>query len=277
MKKKRRLILTVRLKKRISKGSKKSNLGGIIVELKVFSAKSSDEAVNQLLESQNVDKDSIKITVKEKPSKGLFGIGAKNGIYLIEYRLLDEKNEEDFSLDIVSESKLSQDAVEEENNEIEDKDLNITIDDEVKVAREFIEELLKNANVNADVVVTVKDNLIKVHIIGEEASLLIGRRGETLDSIQFLTGLVLNKANKNSKMRVFIDIENYRSKREESLKRYSYKVAREVAKTKSTRKLDYMNPYERRIVHSALQNDRYVITYSEGSDPYRRVVIEYKK
>lgn len=248
------------------------------MESKVFSAKSSDEAVNQLLESQNVDKDSIKVTVKEKPSKGLFGIGAKNGIYLIEYNLLDEKSEDETSLDEVLESSVSHKPdIGEENKEVEDKNLNITTDDEIKVAREFIEELLKNANVSADVVVTVKDNLIKVHIIGEEASLLIGRRGETLDSIQFLTGLVLNKANKNSKMRVFIDIENYRSKREESLKRYSYKVAREVAKTRTTRKLDYMNPYERRIVHSALQNDRYVITYSEGSDPYRRVVIEYKK
>ena len=78
-------------------------------------------------------------------------------------------------------------------------------------------------------------------------------------------------------MRVLVDIENYRSEREESLIRYANKVAREVKKTKKTRKLDYMNPYERRIVHSALQNDKYVLTYSEGTDPHRRLVIEYKK
>ena len=87
----------------------------------------------------------------------------------------------------------------------------------------------------------------------------------------------MNKINKDSHTRVLVDIENYREKREESLVRYANKMAREVAKTKKTKKLDYMNPYERRIIHSALQNDRYVITYSEGTDPYRRLVIEYKR
>ena len=143
--------------------------------------------------------------------------------------------------------------------------------------KSFIETLLKNAKVNADVEVKQEDNLIKVNIKGDEAACLIGRRGDTLDSIQFLTGLALNKINKDSHTRVLVDIENYREKREESLIRYANKMAREVAKTKKTKKLDYMNPYERRIIHSALQNDRYVITYSEGTDPYRRLVIEYKR
>ena len=89
--------------------------------------------------------------------------------------------------------------------------------------------------------------------------------------------MALNKINKESNFRVLVDIENYRSKREDSLVRYANKMAREVAKTKKTKKLDYMNPYERRIVHSALQNDKYVTTYSEGTDPYRRLVIEYKR
>ena len=120
-------------------------------------------------------------------------------------------------------------------------------------------------------------NGIYIDIEGKEAASLIGRRGETLDSIQFLTGLALNKINKDSHTRVLVDIENYRSKREESLIRYANKVAREVAKTRKTKKLDYMNPYERRIIHSALQNDKYVITYSEGTDPYRRLVIECKR
>nr|WP_237671613.1 RNA-binding cell elongation regulator Jag/EloR [Clostridioides difficile] len=136
---------------------------------------------------------------------------------------------------------------------------------------------MKNANVDAKVNVSQKDNLIMVDIEGKEAASLIGRRGETLDSIQFLTGLALNKINKDSHTRVLVDIENYRSKREESLIRYANKVAREVAKTRKTKKLDYMNPYERRIIHSALQNDKYVITYSEGTDPYRRLVIECKR
>lgn len=94
---------------------------------------------------------------------------------------------------------------------------------------------MKNANVDAKVNVSQKDNLIMVDIEGKEAASLIGRRGETLDSIQFLTGLALNKINKDSHTRVLVDIENYRSKREESLIRYANKVAREVAKTRKTK------------------------------------------
>ena len=151
------------------------------------------------------------------------------------------------------------------------------IEKECDIAKQFVENMLKNININAKVNITQEDNLIKVDIEGKDAACLIGRRGETLDSIQLLTGLALNKINKESHMRVLVDIENYRSKREESLIRYANKMAREVAKTKKTKKLDYMNPYERRIVHSALQEDKYVTTYSEGTDPYRRLVIEYKR
>ena len=249
------------------------------MESKIFYAKNSDEAVEQLLTSTNADKESIQVTVKEKPNKGFFGIGARDGLFEISYNLLENKSE------LKEETTFEKDTVEsydkEENKDIENKEtedtVSITAEDEMKIAKEFIEELLKNSDVEADVDVKLEDNLIKIHIQGDDASCLIGRRGDTLDAIQFLTGLALNKINKHSHTRVFIDIENYRNKREESLKRYCYKAAREVARTKRTKKLDYMNPYERRIVHSALQNDRYVITYSEGTDPYRRVVIEHKR
>lgn len=256
------------------------------MESKVFYAKSSEEAVEQLLKSTKADKDSIKITVLEKPSKGFLGIGAKSGVFSLEYEvanetepareeLVEENKEEILVEDEVLKTEPSgQDKV--ENKEIQDK-VNITDEDEIRIAREFVVELLKNADVEAEVDVVLEDNLIKVKISGDDASCLIGRRGDTLDAIQFLTGLALNKFNKDSHTRVFVDIENYRSKREESLKRYCYKAAREVAKTRRTKKLDFMNPYERRIIHSALQNDRFVITYSEGTDPYRRVVIEYKR
>lgn len=248
------------------------------MESKVFYAKSSDEAVEQLLKSTKADKDSIKITVLEKPSKGFLGIGAKSGVFSLEYEVAKEtepaKEEILVEDEVLKTEPSGQDKV--ENKEIQDK-VNITDEDEIRIAREFVVELLKNADVEAEVDVVLDDNLIKVKISGDDASCLIGRRGDTLDAIQFLTGLALNKFNKDSHTRVFVDIENYRSKREESLKRYCYKAAREVAKTRRTKKLDFMNPYERRIIHSALQNDRFVITYSEGTDPYRRVVIEYKR
>ena len=208
-------------------------------------SKSQEEAIQKAIEQLNVDKEDIediKVEVIEEPSKGFLGfIGAKDGLYKI---TLIEK-------------------------QIEIK--------EIDISKDFIETMLHNAKVNADVIATQEDNLIKINIKGKEATCLIGRRGETLDAVQFLTGLALNKINKDSHCRVLVDIENYREKREQSLIRYANKVAREVAKTKKTKKLDYMNPYERRIVHSALQNDKYVITYSEGTDPYRRLVIEYKR
>ena len=201
-------------------------------------SKTEEEAIQTALLKLGVEEKDIEVNVIQNPSKGFLGlIGAKDGIY----------------------------------------EITVIKKEEIEIAKEFIENILIKSKINAKVNAIQEDNLIKISIEGKEATCLIGRRGETLDAVQFLTGLALNKINKDSHMRVLVDIENYRSKREESLVRYARKVAREVAKTRRTKKLDYMNPYERRIVHSALQNDKYVITYSEGTDPYRRLVIEYKR
>lgn len=200
-------------------------------------SKNQEEALKKALEQLKVKVEDVEIEVLEAPTKGFLGL------------IGSKEGRYKFTV----------------------------IERETDLAHEFVSNILKNANVEANVNVSQENNLIKVNIEGKDAACLIGRRGETLDSIQFLTGLALNKINKDSNMRVLVDIENYRSKREESLVRYANKVAREVAKTRKTKRLDYMNPYERRIVHSALQNDKYVTTYSEGTDPYRRLVIEYKR
>ena len=201
-------------------------------------SKTKEEAIQTALLKLGVEEKDIEVNVIQNPSKGFLGlIGSKDGIY----------------------------------------EITVIKKEEIEIAKEFVENMLQKSKINAKVNAVQEDNLIKISIEGKEAACLIGRRGETLDAVQFLTGLALNKINKDSHMRVLVDIENYRSKREESLVRYARKVAREVAKTRRTKKLDYMNPYERRIVHSALQNDKYVITYSEGTDPYRRLVIEYKR
>jgi len=214
-------------------------------------SKTEEEATKKAIEQLNVNKDdieNIKVEVIEEPNKGFLGfIGAKDGLYKI---TVTEK------VEIIEEVEPVK---------------------EIDIAKEFIETMLHNAKINADVIATKENNLIKIDIKGKEATTLIGRRGQTLDAVQFLTSLALNKINKDSHSRVLVDIENYREKREQSLIRYANKVAREVAKTKKTKKLDYMNPYERRIIHSALQNDKYVITYSEGEEPHRRLVIEYKR
>ena len=201
-------------------------------------SKTKEEAIQTALLKLGVEEKDIEVNVIQNPSKGFLGlIGAKDGIY----------------------------------------EITVIKKEEIEIAKEFIENILIKSKINAKVNAIQEDNLIKISIEGKEATCLIGRRGETLDAVQFLTGLALNKINKDSHMRVLVDIENYRSKREESLVRYARKVAREVAKTRRTKKLDYMNPYERRIIHSALQNDKYVFTHSEGTDPYRRLVIEYIK
>ena len=228
----------------------KNNNQAAIKSLEIRS-KTEEEATKKAIEQLNVNKDNIeniKVEVIEEPNKGFLGfIGAKDGLYKI---TVTEK------VEIIEEVEPVK---------------------EIDIAKEFIETMLHNAKINADVIATKENNLIKIDIKGKEATTLIGRRGQTLDAVQFLTSLALNKINKDSHSRVLVDIENYREKREQSLIRYANKVAREVAKTKKTKKLDYMNPYERRIIHSALQNDKYVITYSEGEEPHRRLVIEYKR
>ena len=191
-------------------------------------SKTKEEAVKEALKELGLEEKDIEVNVIQNPSKGFLGlIGAKEGIY----------------------------------------EITVIKKEEIEIAKEFVESMLLKSKINAKVNATQERNLIKISIEGKEAACLIGRRGETLDAVQFLTGLALNKINKDSHMRVIVDIENYRSKREQSLIRYARKVAREVAKTRRTKKLDYMNPYERRIIHSALQNDKYVITCSEGTDP----------
>ena len=227
-------------------------------------SKNIDDAISKALGQFSVSREDIEVEVIKEPTKGFLGlIGSKDGIYKITVK---QKEEVIKKLDI-NEVEINTDIKIETKQDLTDID----------VAKGFISNIMNNLNIDADVDVRQEKNVIKVNITGKDAACLIGRRGETLDSIQFLAGLALNKANKDSHCKILVDIENYRSKREDSLIRYANKVAREVAKTRKTKKLDYMNPYERRIIHSTLQNDKFVKTYSEGVDPYRRLVIEYKK
>ncbi len=227
-------------------------------------SKNIDNAISKALGQFSVSREDIEVEVIKEPTKGFLGlIGSKDGIYKITVKQKEEVTKE---VDI-NEVEINTHIKIETKQDLTDID----------VAKDFISNIMNNLNIDADVDVRQEKNVIKVNITGKDAACLIGRRGETLDSIQFLAGLALNKANKDSHCKILVDIENYRSKREDSLIRYANKVAREVAKTRKTKKLDYMNPYERRIIHSTLQNDKFVKTYSEGVDPYRRLVIEYKK
>ncbi len=120
------------------------------------------------------------------------------------------------------------------------------------------------------------DDTLNIELSGNEMGILIGKRGRTLDSMQYLTSLVANKGN-HAYVRVKLDTEDYRRRRKETLENLAYNIAVKVRRTKKTVFLEPMNPYERRIIHSALQNNPYVSTHSEGEEPYRKVVVTLKK
>ncbi|PJI08362.1 MULTISPECIES: RNA-binding cell elongation regulator Jag/EloR [Clostridium] len=150
--------------------------------------------------------------------------------------------------------------------------------DYVSEARNFLKKVFDDMNLDIEIKIREVDNNLFINLYGKNIGLLIGYRGETLDSLQYLVNLVVNKDHEEGKYkRVVLDTENYRAKREETLKRLAFKIAKRVKEEQRHFKLEPMNPYERRIIHSALQNDKYVKTYSEGEEPHRRVVVELKK
>ena len=145
-----------------------------------------------------------------------------------------------------------------------------------KSAYEFLEGVFKAMEMNVEIKAEFSDDTLSVDLNGDDMGVLIGKRGQTLDSLQYLTSLVVNKG-KASYTRVKLDTENYRNRRKETLENLARNIAFKVKKTKRPVFLEPMNPYERRIIHSALQNDPYVTTHSEGEEPYRKVVVTLKK
>ena len=149
--------------------------------------------------------------------------------------------------------------------------------DYIEEAQIFIANILKCMEIEAKIEIKEENDILRINLSGEKMGVIIGYRGETLDSIQYLVSLVVNKVHELPHKKVILDTENYRSKREETLKGVAIKTANKVKKTCKVFKLEPMNPYERRIIHAALQEDTFVNTYSEGDEPFRRVVIELKK
>jgi len=151
------------------------------------------------------------------------------------------------------------------------------IRDRFNEAKTFLMEVLQSMGMVAEVKLKGSNNEMRIDLIGPNMGLLIGYRGETLDALQYLVSLVVNKNHDDEYKRVILDTENYRAKREETLKRLASKIAYKVRVSGRVLKLEPMNPYERRIIHSTLQNDSYIYTFSEGEEPYRRIVVDLKK
>lgn len=150
-----------------------------------------------------------------------------------------------------------------------------TVKDKVN---EFLQSVFHAMNLEVEIIIKESDeeNVLDVELKGTEMGVLIGKRGQTLDSLQYLTNLAINK-NSDTYVKVKLDTENYRRRRKETLENLARNVAYKVKRTKKTIALEPMNPFERRVIHSALQKDRYVTTHSEGDEPYRHVVVSLKR
>ena len=198
--------------------------------------KTVDEAVGLAIEELKLDKDSVDIEILDEGNKGLFGIiGTK-----------------------MARVKVS----EKERNKN-------------SIVQRFMKEIFDTMDLNVQVDLKEEAKDIYVDLKGDNMGILIGRRGETLDALQYIVNIVVNKDNDDYR-KVVIDIENYRKKREETLVRLANKVAERVVRLKKSVTLEPMNPYERRIIHSALQQNRKISTYSVGDEPNRKVVIALK-
>ena len=201
------------------------------------SGKTIDEAVEEALKELGTTKENVEIEVINEGKRGILGLGAEEARVRV---------------------KMEQSPLQK--------------------AEAYIKTIMESFGIDAELKGSYEDETVNIEIIGdsEEVGKVIGRRGDTLDSLQYLTSLVVNKGEENY-IRVTIDTENYRGKREETLIKLAKRMAGIVARTRKSVTLEPMNPNERRIIHSALQNYRNVTTYSTGKDPNRCIVITTKK
>ena len=243
------------------------------MEYKEFSAKTVDDAITAACQDFFVTSDKLDYEVLEEGSSGFLGIGAKPA--LIKARVKEDK-------EIVKESVKEpvKEVLKEEKKFVKEtaKVSNVDAREVEEAAKKFLGEVFDAMEM--EVIVEAKyddaEKALDVDMRGEEIGILIGKRGQTLDSLQYLVSLVVNRGQADY-IRVKLDTENYRQRRKETLENLAKNIAYKVKRTKRPVSLEPMNPYERRIIHSALQNDRYVTTHSEGEEPFRRVVVSLKK
>lgn len=231
------------------------------------------------LDELKCSKDEVKITVLEEPSRGFLGIGSKLAKVRVE-KIEVSENDKTEKIEVTEEvnETVIEETVENETTEVTSKKL-IRPDNMKEIeehpALSFLKETTEKMGLELSFKAYADDNNVFIDIAGKDAGTIIGKRGQTLDAIQYLTSLAVNKKSEDY-VRVVLDAENYRSKREKTLERLAHRLADKVVRTKRSVKLEPMNPYERMVIHAALVNSPKVKTRSEGEEPYRRVVIELK-
>ena len=231
------------------------------------------------LDELKCSKDEVKITVLEEPSRGFLGIGSKLAKVRVE-KIEVSENDKTEEIEVTEEvnETVTEETVKNEISEVTSKKL-IRPDNMKEIdehpALSFLKETTEKMGLELSFKAYADDNNVFIDIAGKDAGTIIGKRGQTLDAIQYLTSLAVNKKSEDY-VRVVLDAENYRSKREKTLERLAHRLADKVVRTKRSVKLEPMNPYERMVIHAALVNSPKVKTRSEGEEPYRRVVIELK-
>jgi spoIIIJ-associated protein len=273
-----------------------------------------EEATRLALIDLKLTQDQVNVIVLEEPSKGFFGLGSKLAKVRIEKKpvlVAEEKKEEKIQKYETSyKSERPQKNVQEnkpETREIkpETKEIKPEVR-EIKPERQkqtsepalegafsvrekpadlqdldnhaaevFLREITQKMDLNLKIKVQGNDSCIYIQMDGKDSGTIIGKRGQTLDAIQYLTSLVVNK-DREKYQRVVVDAENYREKREKTLEQLAKRLADKVIKSRRSVRLEPMNPYERKVIHATLQSNPRVTTRSEGEEPYRRVIIELK-
>jgi spoIIIJ-associated protein len=231
------------------------------------SAKTIEDAIELALKELNVTKDQVDVVVLDQPSKGIFGlIGSR--MAKVKVTLKEQvKEKEEFKPKSTREARPTRDS---------GPGLPAT-DQDKGAAQKFLREVLDAMDIKAEIRVKGQGDSLYINLSGPKMGIIIGRRGQTLDSLQYLVSLVVNKnKGREGYVKVILDTEDYRRKREETLVRLAKRLADGVVKTGKKVELEPMNPYERRIIHSALQNNDRITTFSEGEEPYRKVVIALK-
>ena len=267
------------------------------------SAKTLSDAITDACQKLGVTSDRLHYEIVEEGSNGFLGIGSKP--FLIKAAVKDvteeqkaseqkapeqKASEQKTSENKKAEQKVSKEKFNEKLNEkseekseeksVEKAEKKVVVSDGTleKKAEVFLNDVFHAMDIKAGIQVKYdpEDQTMNIDLSGEEMGILIGKRGQTLDSLQYLVSLVVNK-DSSDYIRVKVDTENYRERRKETLENLAKNIAYKVKRTKRPVSLEPMNPYERRIIHSALQNDKYVTTHSEGDEPFRRVVVTLKR
>lgn len=235
-----------------------------------ITGKTVDDAITEACQRFTITSDKLDYEIIEKGTSGFLGFNSKNAV--IKARVKEEvvEKEEDISFSVEKDEVKNDTVKKEVSNESADE-----LNKKVEV---FLDDVFKAMKMDVKVTANfdAAESTMDVELAGDEMGVLIGKRGQTLDSLQYLVSLVVNKESANY-IRVKVDTENYRQRRKETLENLAKNLSYKVKRTKHPVSLEPMNPYERRIIHSALQGDRYVTTHSEGEEPYRRVVITLKK